>query len=234
MTVTPLLDHSSLAHLTLHSAGDGPAFAGNTLLTSLQLPIASYEQPLIIKSKNDVGQGIVHCLTVGLVDTEQSSSSMLQIEDKISKLQESNSKLQETVSTYIQKAETIQISKLTIDKLEKDGFTIIAKSVPSINDSDYQIPNRFHNFQWPVKNNEKDKKNKDAYLEYLTAFTESFDLLQVKNAIESPHLNTVQISWCWAASFELRGWFVCDALILPYDFQKPVVYGFWNEAYQTT
>ena len=193
-----LLASTDSGLITLHSAVDGPAIPGNTLLTSLQLPIASYEQPLIIKSKNDAGQGIVHCLTVGLVDTEQSSSSMLQIEDKISKLQESNSKLQEsnsklqeTVSTYIQKAETIQISKLTIDKLEKDGFTLIASSVNSINDSDYQISDRFHKFQWPVKNNENDKRNKDAYLEYLTGFAESFNRLQVKNSIESPHLNTV-------------------------------------------
>ena len=131
-----------------------------------------------------------------MLQIEDNKTEIRKLQESNSKLQESNSKLHETVSNYIQKAETIQISKLTIDKLAKDGFTIIAKSVPSINDSDYQIPDRFHNFQWPVKNNEKDKKNKDAYLEYLTAFTESFDLLQVKNAIESPHLNTVQISWC--------------------------------------
>ena len=124
---------------------------------------------------------------VGYFDTEQSSSSMLQIEDNKSEIR----KLQETVSNYIQKAETIQISKLTIDKLEKDGFTVIASSVNSINDSDYQISDRFHKFQWPVKNNEKDKRNKDEYLEFLTAFTESFNQLQVKLSIESPHLNTV-------------------------------------------
>jgi hypothetical protein len=190
-----------LDELTLYTAVELPAIPGNTLLTSLQLPIASYEHPLIIKSRNDAGQGIVDGLTVGLVDTEQSASSMLQIEvikteirklqESNSKLQESNSKLQETVSNYIQKAETIQISKLTVDKLEKDGFTLIASSVNSINDSDYQILDRFHKFEWPAKNSEKDKRNKDAYLEYLTAFTESFSLLQVKISIESPHLNTV-------------------------------------------
>jgi len=48
--------------LTLHSAVELPAIPGNTLLTSLSLPIASYEKPLIIKSKNDAGQGIVHVL----------------------------------------------------------------------------------------------------------------------------------------------------------------------------
>ena len=87
---------------------------------------------------------------------------------------------------FIQKAETIQISKLTIEKLAMDGFTLIARSVNSINDSDYQILDRFHEFQWPVK-----KKNKDAYLEYLKAFAESFNSLQVKISIESPNLNTV-------------------------------------------
>ena len=138
--------------------------------------------PFIIKSKNDA---IVH--TVELVDTEQSSSPMLQIQDNKTEIR----KLHETISNFIQKAETIQISKLTIDKLEKEGFIIIANSVNSIDDSDYQISDMFHNFQWPVKNNEKDKRNKDEYLKYLTAFAESFNRLQVKNSIESPHLNTV-------------------------------------------
>ncbi|KAI8901828.1 hypothetical protein BC833DRAFT_519061, partial [Globomyces pollinis-pini] len=117
------------------------------------------------------------------------------LQESSSKLEESNRKLQETVSNYIEKAETIQISKLTIDKLQNDGFTLIARSVSSINDSDYQLPERFDKFQWPVRNSENDKRNKDAYLEYLTAFTESFteplNRLKVKSSIESPHLNTV-------------------------------------------
>ncbi|KAI8894638.1 hypothetical protein BC833DRAFT_604132 [Globomyces pollinis-pini] len=81
---------------------------------------------------------------------EQSASSTLQIEENKTairelqelskKLEESNSKLQEPVSKYIQTAETIQISKLTIDKLENDGFTLITRTVSSINDSDYQLP----------------------------------------------------------------------------------------------
>jgi hypothetical protein len=100
-------------------------------------------------------------------------------------------KLKETFSDYIHEAETIQISKLTIDKLEKDGFTVMASSVKSINDSDYQISDIFHKFQWPVKNNEKDKRNKDEYLHYLTAFIKSFSRLQVKISIESPYLNTI-------------------------------------------
>ena len=49
-TVAPLLDQSSLAELTLHSSIDGPAIPGNTLLSSIQQPVGSYEQPLIIKS----------------------------------------------------------------------------------------------------------------------------------------------------------------------------------------
>ena len=127
--------------LTLHSAADGPAIPGNTLLVDIQT-LGSFEQPLIIKSKSNAGQGIG--LTVGsnqgisLLDIEQ-SSSMVQIETKTSKLEETLRKLQETVNNYIQKAETIQISKLTIDKLQDDGFTLIAASVKSINDSEYQI-----------------------------------------------------------------------------------------------
>ena len=53
-TVAPLLDQSSLAELTLHSSIDGPAIPGNTLLSSIQQPISSYEQPLTIKSKDDM------------------------------------------------------------------------------------------------------------------------------------------------------------------------------------
>ncbi|KAK5667079.1 hypothetical protein QVD99_006295 [Batrachochytrium dendrobatidis] len=116
----------------------------------------------------------------------QESSSKLQESD--SKLQESSSKLQETVSNYIQEAETMSISKLTIDKIQKDGYTLIASSVNSINDSDYKIADKFHEFQWPVKNNKKDKKNKDAYLGYLSAFVEPFYRLQAKASIEWPHL----------------------------------------------
>ena len=128
------------------------------------------------------------------IDTEQSSSSMLQIDAnkaEIRKLQESNQKLQETVSNYIQQAQTIQISKLTIDKLEKDGFTLIATSVPSVSDVDDQIPEKFHKFAWPVKNNEKDKRNKEAYLKYFSEFAQPYEQLQVKSSIEAPHLNTV-------------------------------------------
>ena len=64
IAVTPLLDQSSLAELTLHLP-DGVAIPGNTLLTAIQQEVGSYEQPLIIKSKSDAGQGIVHGLTVG-------------------------------------------------------------------------------------------------------------------------------------------------------------------------
>ncbi|KAL5039706.1 hypothetical protein BDEG_28298 [Batrachochytrium dendrobatidis JEL423] len=39
--------------LTLHSAVDGPAIPGNTLLTSIQQPTGSYDHPLIIRSLRD-------------------------------------------------------------------------------------------------------------------------------------------------------------------------------------
>ncbi|EGF77924.1 hypothetical protein BATDEDRAFT_35892 [Batrachochytrium dendrobatidis JAM81] len=48
--------------ITLHYVVDGPAIPGNTLLTSIQHPVGSYDQPLVIKS------GIVHGPTVGIND----------------------------------------------------------------------------------------------------------------------------------------------------------------------
>ncbi|EGF76249.1 hypothetical protein BATDEDRAFT_92895 [Batrachochytrium dendrobatidis JAM81] len=50
--------------LTLHFVVDGPAVAGNTLLTSIQEPVGSYDHSLVIKSKNDSGQSLVNRLTV--------------------------------------------------------------------------------------------------------------------------------------------------------------------------
>ncbi|XJO76037.1 hypothetical protein BDV3_006615 [Batrachochytrium dendrobatidis] len=44
--------------LTIHYAVDGPAIAGNTLLASIQEPVGSYNQPLVIKAKSGTGQGI--------------------------------------------------------------------------------------------------------------------------------------------------------------------------------
>ncbi|KAK6094571.1 hypothetical protein MT418_8648 [Batrachochytrium dendrobatidis] len=60
---TPLLDGISLAHLTIHSAVDGPAISGNTLLTSIQEPVGSYNQPLVIKANNGTGQGISNSMS---------------------------------------------------------------------------------------------------------------------------------------------------------------------------
>jgi hypothetical protein len=39
--------------LTLHSVVDGPVIPGNTLLASIQKPLGSYDQPLIIGTVND-------------------------------------------------------------------------------------------------------------------------------------------------------------------------------------
>ncbi|OAJ41348.1 hypothetical protein BDEG_24969 [Batrachochytrium dendrobatidis JEL423] len=50
--------------LTIHYVVDGPAVAGNTLLTSIQEPVGSYDHSLVIKSKNDSGQSLVNRLTV--------------------------------------------------------------------------------------------------------------------------------------------------------------------------
>ncbi|KAJ8326692.1 hypothetical protein O5D80_005418 [Batrachochytrium dendrobatidis] len=50
--------------LTIHYVVDGPAVAGNTLLTSIQHPVGSYDHPLVIKSKSGTGQSLVNRLTV--------------------------------------------------------------------------------------------------------------------------------------------------------------------------
>ncbi|KAK5666525.1 hypothetical protein QVD99_006597 [Batrachochytrium dendrobatidis] len=50
--------------LTIHYVVDGPAVAGNTLLTSIQEPVGSYDHPLVIKSKSGTGQSLVNRLTV--------------------------------------------------------------------------------------------------------------------------------------------------------------------------
>ncbi|KAJ8327526.1 hypothetical protein O5D80_004906 [Batrachochytrium dendrobatidis] len=39
--------------LTIHYVVDGPVIAGNTLLTSIQEPVGSYDQPLVIKAKSN-------------------------------------------------------------------------------------------------------------------------------------------------------------------------------------
>ncbi|KAK5665077.1 hypothetical protein QVD99_007934 [Batrachochytrium dendrobatidis] len=52
--------------LTLHYVVDGPAIAGDVLLTSIQNHLGSYDQPLVIKSKNDYGQSLAHGPTVRL------------------------------------------------------------------------------------------------------------------------------------------------------------------------
>ncbi|EGF77941.1 hypothetical protein BATDEDRAFT_87772 [Batrachochytrium dendrobatidis JAM81] len=50
--------------LTIHYVVNGPAIPGNTLLTSIQHPVGSYDHSLVIKSKNDSGQSLVNRLTV--------------------------------------------------------------------------------------------------------------------------------------------------------------------------
>ena len=59
--VAPLLDHCSIAHLTLHLP-DVSAIPGNTLLTAIQQQVGSYEQPLILKSgivRRDIGNVLI-------------------------------------------------------------------------------------------------------------------------------------------------------------------------------
>lgn len=50
---------------------------------------------------------------------------------------------------------------------------------------------QFHRFEWPVKDKEASKANKDAYFSYLSKFVEKFHNLKVKLSNESLHLKTV-------------------------------------------
>ncbi|EGF80326.1 hypothetical protein BATDEDRAFT_24807 [Batrachochytrium dendrobatidis JAM81] len=75
----PLLDNLSLAQLTLHNALDGPVIPGNRLLTSIQYPLGTYEQPLIIKFKTVMaGKARVKLSTVFLsaIGTKMSVNSL--------------------------------------------------------------------------------------------------------------------------------------------------------------
>jgi hypothetical protein len=56
--------------LTLHSAADGPAIPGNTLLIDIPQLVGTYEQPLIIKSSKDTVR-INHFLSNILADIEK-------------------------------------------------------------------------------------------------------------------------------------------------------------------
>ncbi|KAJ8331806.1 hypothetical protein O5D80_000111 [Batrachochytrium dendrobatidis] len=70
--------------LTLHYVVDGPAIAGDVLLKSIQHPVGSYDQPLVIKSKNDYGQSLAHGPTVRL--DKFLSNTLEDIEKDLSKI----------------------------------------------------------------------------------------------------------------------------------------------------
>ncbi|KAI8905206.1 hypothetical protein EDD86DRAFT_212452 [Gorgonomyces haynaldii] len=71
--------------------------------------------------------------------------------------------------------------------IEKDGYVCVAKSVPSIDTTDFTVPPEF---EWPNKDNENNEENTNADLEYLQTFIQDFKKLQTKKSIEAPHLNT--------------------------------------------
>ncbi|KAI8908941.1 hypothetical protein EDD86DRAFT_198578 [Gorgonomyces haynaldii] len=71
--------------------------------------------------------------------------------------------------------------------IQDDGFTCESIPVKSITNVDFEQPEKF---EWPVKNNEKAKKNTDAYLAYVQDFFEPFFKLAVRKSIEDPALNT--------------------------------------------
>jgi hypothetical protein len=102
------------------------------------------------------------------------------IKDELSTLKEKNDKLEQTVHNYIQAAETVRISDLDIAMLEKDGYVCISKSVDTPQDLHFTVPEKF---VWPVPDKELDKKNADAYLEYLQKISSDFKRLHAKKSI---------------------------------------------------
>ncbi|KAL5040653.1 hypothetical protein RTP6_7852 [Batrachochytrium dendrobatidis] len=60
---TPRFDAVPVDELTIHYVVDGPAIAGDVLLTSIQEPVGSYNQPLVIKANNGTGQGISNSMS---------------------------------------------------------------------------------------------------------------------------------------------------------------------------
>jgi hypothetical protein len=109
------------------------------------------------------------------------------LEEKSANLEEKSGNLEETVNNYIRKAQTVAISDLDIEAIEKDGYVCEAKAVDTPTKLDFNTPDKF---VWPVPDKENDKSNTDAYLKYLMEIALDFKKLQVKKSIESPHLNT--------------------------------------------
>ena len=107
--------------------------------------------------------------------------------DEITILKDANEKLQNTVSEYIQKAETVQISNLKIDMLEADGYICLSKAVHTVHETEFEIPEKFI---WPVQDKEHDKINTEKYLEFLNSIAKEFKNLRAEKSIESPYLNT--------------------------------------------
>ena len=121
------------------------------------------------------------------VDIPSFDDLRTKLEEMNIKLEEKSTKLEETVNNYIRKSQTVAISDLDIDAIERDGYVCEAKSVDTPTKIDFDIADKF---VWPVPDKENDKSNTDAYLEYLKRIALNFKKLQVKKSIESPHLNT--------------------------------------------
>jgi uncharacterized protein YegJ (DUF2314 family) len=69
-------------------------------------------------------------------------------------------------ATYIQRAESVQISKLRIDMLKRDGFVCESVWLDSIVDDDNGKSGALPAFEWPNPDEEADITNKEAYLDY--------------------------------------------------------------------
>ncbi|KAJ3347794.1 hypothetical protein HDU91_006702 [Kappamyces sp. JEL0680] len=108
-------------------------------------------------------------------------------EERMKSLEESQKKFEETFNKYIQKVSTVQISSLTFDTIDKDGYRCVAQPVFSPINLGFDVPAPF---EWPVPEKEADIRNTSAYLEYLNEVVKDYNHLKAQNSIEHPHLNT--------------------------------------------
>ncbi|KAJ3299643.1 hypothetical protein HDV03_002886 [Kappamyces sp. JEL0829] len=158
----------------------------------------------VTKDLKDSAQHFYDSLNQNLHDLNQKESDLRQLEtelvkeraqtsvtstadDKIKSLEESQKKMEEAFNNYIQKATTVQISNLSIGKIQTDGYRCIAEIIATPVSMDVQDPGPF---QWLVSKKETDAQNTTAYLEYLNKFVKDYNYLDVRKSIEHPHLNT--------------------------------------------
>ncbi|KAJ3296601.1 hypothetical protein HDU79_006224 [Rhizoclosmatium sp. JEL0117] len=158
----------SLPNFTVHTNVESDALAPNLLLSNLKAGRTA-KTALIIKSSKELSTN------TGVHADEVAAKAELD-------------ELQAMISKYLQKDETVQISRLKIEIIERAGFVCEAIALDSVDTLDFELPAVF---DWPLPDNESDPINKDAYFTYLKRFLEDIQSVQVKKSIESPYLSTI-------------------------------------------